>query len=165
MAAEQKIRNYGTVYQPGTAARALPKQEPRRKDEQKQKKQQIQKARREIEIRVSEKRRAANEFSRLQMLAIVACASVFIAAAAFFMMSVSVHDTVKNDIEKLELQVQTLHQDNRILQNIKNSSIDYSEVYTVATEVYGMRTPMKQQIVYYEEPEIEFVHKYGDIPK
>ena len=165
MAEIERIRNYGTVYQPGTAARALPVPKPDREDERKKKKEQAERARQQIEARVAEKCRAANEYTKVQMLVILTCAALFVAASSFFIVNLSRQETMKKDIERLELQIQTIHQDNRIMQNLKNSSIDFQDVYAYATEVLGMRTPMKQQMIYYDQPTVEFVHKYGEIPK
>ena len=163
MAAVSGNRMYGTVYQSGSAARALP--EIPERELRREKREQVKKARQEIEVRVREKRRAANEFSKVQMLSIGAALAVFIASVSFFLVCLSSQQSMKNDIERLEYQIQTTQHESAILRNLKNSSIDYDTVYRVATEELGMTIPMKQQVVHYQEPYVEFVHKYGDIPR
>ena len=163
MAAAEVNRYRRAAYQTGTAAPKLPAVP--EKELRKEKREQVLQARTAIEARVQEKRRAANEFSALQVLAVLAAAAVLVAAAGFFIVQLSTQESSKNAIERLELEIQTVHHENVILQNLKNSSIDYEKVYTVATEEYGMTIPMKQQVVHYDQPSVEFVHKYGDIPR
>ena len=154
---------YGTVYQSGSAARALP--ETPERELRRDKREQVQKARQDIEVRVRDKRRAANEFSKAQVIFLGAAMALFVAAVSFFLVCLSSQQSMKNDIERLEYQIQTTQHENAILRNLKNSSIDYDTVYRVATEELGMTIPMKQQVVHYQEPSVEFVHKYGEIPR
>ena len=154
---------YGTVYQSGSAARALP--EVPERELRREKKEQVERARREIELRVHEKRSAAKEFSRAQVLLISLAMVIFIAAVSSFLVCLSGRQEVKNDIERLEYEIQSVQHENAILRNLKNSSIDYDTVYRVATEELGMIIPEKRQVVRYQEPSVEFVYKYGDIPR
>ncbi len=154
---------YGTVYQSGSAARALP--EVPERELVREKREQVQKARREIELRVHEKRREAGEFTKPQVLVLGLAMALFIASVSFFLVSLSRNQSVKNDVERLEYDIQSVHHENAILRNLRNSSIDYDTVYRVATEELGMTIPEKRQVVRYQEPSVEFVYKYGDIPK
>ena len=163
MASVKGTRYYGTAYQSGTAAPALP-QIPD-KELRRERQEQIRKARQDVEARVLEKRHERREFSRVQILVLTAAMAVLIASVSLFIVRVSVKESTRNAIESLEREIQTVHHENVILKNRRNAGIDYDRVYTIATEELGMTSPMKQQVVYYEQPDLEFVHKYGDIPK
>ena len=163
MAQVKGTRNYGNVYEPGSAARALPESPER--VERRDRKEEVLAARRAIEVRVNEKRHAAAEFGKGQVLVLSAAIVLFLACASFFIVRLSAQESLRNDIEKLELTIQTVHHENVILENRQNSSIDYEKVYAYATEELGMSIPAKQQVVTYDQPSVEFVHKYGEIPK
>ncbi len=156
-------RYYGSAYETGSAARELPGIP--EKELRRQKKEQVQEARRQIEARVHEKRLASKEFAAPQVLVLALAMMLLVGAVSLFIVRLSIQESALREIEQLELKIQTVQHENTILRNVKNSSIDYDEVYAVATEELGMTIPGKQQMIYYTQPSVEFVHKYGDIPK
>jgi len=164
MAEIRDNRFYGSAYVYGSAA-PVRKAEPERRPDPRERRKQIQEARRDIEARVLGKRQAVREVGKLQALVVTASMALLILSISFFIIQTSVHESTALAIEKLELDIQTVHHENIVLQNLKNSSIDYNVVYKTATEEFGMTVPMKQQVVHYTRTAGEYVEKNGDIPR
>lgn len=70
-----------------------------------------------------------------------------------------------NRIEKLELQLESLKNENDALQTRIDTYVDLDHVYKVATEELGMVYANKNQIFLYDKTESEYVRQNEDIPK
>lgn len=70
----------------------------------------------------------------------------------------------KNQIEKLESNLQTLKSDNNALEARISTYVDLKHIYEVATGELGMVYPSDDQILYYDKTESGYVRQYEDIP-
>ncbi len=70
-----------------------------------------------------------------------------------------------NHIEELELQLESLKNENDTLQTRIDTYVDLDHVYKVATEELGMVYANKNQIFLYDKTESEYVRQNEDIPK
>ena len=70
-----------------------------------------------------------------------------------------------NHIEDLELKLENLKSENDALQTRIDTYVDLDHVYKVATEELGMVYANKDQILFYDKTESEYVRQYEDIPK
>lgn len=70
-----------------------------------------------------------------------------------------------NQIEVLELELETLKSSNDALQTRLDTYVDLDHVFKVATEELGMVYANKDQILLYNKSESEYVRQYEDIPK
>lgn len=70
----------------------------------------------------------------------------------------------RNNIEKMEDQLQTLRSDNAALEAQINTSLNLEHVKYVAMGELGMVYPEEEQLIYYEKTESGYVRQNEDIP-
>lgn len=73
-------------------------------------------------------------------------------------------NSTKN-ITKLETKLADLKLQNDEEYNRINSSIDLEQIKKIAIEELGMVYANKEQVILYEDHEIDYVRQYADIPK
>lgn len=66
-------------------------------------------------------------------------------------------------VSNLEKELSSITMENDNLEISINSSIDYDEIFRVATEELGMVYASKKQIISYEKTQSEYVEQYKDI--
>ena len=159
MAERERMNTTNRAYQYGTAAPKLVPEKIRTK-----KSEYMMAARQDLENRVNSKRKTRAGYSLLQTAVIVFSAALILAAATFYILTLSRTEDLKAEIKTAKKTYQTLLSDNAIEARKVENTVDYAAVYEYATVTLGMQQPEKQQIVYYSDRPSEFVMKVGEIP-
>ena len=70
----------------------------------------------------------------------------------------------KMKVEALEARLQTIRQDNDIMQSRLDTVADLDDVYEIATTTLGMVYPSTDRLIGYRSVESEYVRQYEEIP-
>lgn len=81
-----------------------------------------------------------------------------------YIQTVSTVSLLNNDINQMEKDLTSLKEENKIRSEKLNAQLDLEEVYTIATEEYGMVRPDESQVIYFDKAYSEFVKQYDEIP-
>ncbi len=71
---------------------------------------------------------------------------------------------MKNETVSLQAQIEEMRQENDETYQKILDSVDLAEVYSVATEEYGMIQAVDNQIYRYSNKKSDMVKQYGNIP-
>lgn len=96
------------------------------------------------------------------VLCIAAICMLYI-CISYLQVHASISTRIQN-IEQLELRLETLKSENDAMATRINTSIDLDYVYEVATQELGMVYANKEQVRLYDKTESEYVRQYEDIP-
>lgn len=172
---------HGPQYIDGNAAPQLVPEEPVRREvpkkapskkQSKQNKKAVKAPVRKSEKRLEEEREAKRRvfsfglkagFGKAFTLLIFACVAVIFFTLVKYI-NVNVESAQKEkQVARLEKQLAQAIAENDNYELRINSSINYDDIYRVATEELGMVYVSQTQIVNYEKAENEYVEQYKDI--
>lgn len=147
-------------YVHGSAARPLPKQAPKKPTNVPKKKPKT---------RTSKKQsKAVQRRSQLNFIYTIAVASVvvilFYTCYQYLNLQASVQNH-KSELTQLEADLTSLKDANDDLEMSIQMSIDYDSIYDTAINDLGMVYPGRDNVIYYESGESEYVQQYGSIPE
>lgn len=71
----------------------------------------------------------------------------------------------QKNIQSLQLQIQTIEDDNAALEDSLKNMYTLDDIYDIATSQLGMVYAQKGQIVYYESADEDYVNQYHDVPE
>ena len=73
--------------------------------------------------------------------------------------------TQKKEIAMLEAELTQMKEDNRINYERVMGSVSLSEILKIATEELGMVYSNRDQVIYYDSVNPDYVKQYADIPE
>lgn len=124
----------------------------------------VKEANERIEQQVRSRRNEKIGMNLIQTAAAAVFAVAFAAFAWLYMRELFRYRENRLAAEKSAAAYEQLRSENILAANRIESGIDYAAVYDYAVDVLHMTVPMKQQIVYYESTETEYVDRSGEIP-
>lgn len=159
--AYENRRMSGSVY--GNAVReAVPEKSDR--EVRREKREYVRNVQTQVESRVAAKVKADRSYTFLQTVVLAAAICTAMVMCLFYIQQLSENREIRASIGRLEVQYNTLRENNGLLENEEDARIDYDAVYAYATETLGMQNPEKQQMVVYEAKASEYVRNSGVIP-
>lgn len=158
---QQKKRQYHN-YIDGSAVRhseTVPKRESERSVPRPQRREQ-----RVAAARIRRNRDKVQHISVPYLIVLVAATIMALGVCVSYLQVQASITANKNQIEKLESNLQTLKSDNNALEARISTYVDLKHIYEVATGELGMVYPSDDQILYYDKTESGYVRQYEDIP-
>lgn len=144
-------------YIDGNTARQLNAEPARRR--KKQQKQQVQQEKPEIR---HEKRVAA--FDLKYTLFLVVSVGITLGTCFMYMHSNAELTRTEQSVAALQTQLLELQEQNLVLKESLNTTIDLNDVYRTATGKLGMVYADEDQVIYYNSSNSDFVRQYESIP-
>ena len=105
------------------------------------------------------------KFQRISAIAFVGFVCLMFFFSYSYLSILSESQTLSDEVVQLTSELNTITVSNDELEADIKSSIDYDEVFRVATEELGMKYPDRSQVITYDSSESEWVKQYKDIPE
>ncbi len=90
--------------------------------------------------------------------------AVFLGVCFGYMRASSDLTTARKTVSTLQSTLQGIQEQNSLLEEGLNTTIDLEEVYRIATEEFGMVSADESQVIYYSSSNSDYVRQYGKIP-
>ncbi len=140
----------------------IPEEMPvRRRPESEESEQKLNEKRRQTEV-VRERR--VSEFSLRYTLFLGFSVAVLIGACLIMLMAQSELTSARKNAASLESTLAAVEEENRVLEEGLNATVDLEMIYNTATEEYGMVYAGEDQVIYYNSSNNDYVRQYGEIP-
>jgi cell division protein FtsL len=154
----------------GSAARQLtPVELPDSYEQERLRRRQEQQEQERIR-RIREQKRRERAFARQHRINLIytlvsfaVVGLMFVACVQYLEAQAAVNSAV-NEVSVLEARLTQLTVQNDETQMQIDGSIDYDEIFRVATEELGMKYPSYSQVIEYDSSESEYVKQYKNIP-
>lgn len=105
------------------------------------------------------------KFQKISAVAFVGFVSLIFFFSCDYISTLSESQKLSDEVAQLASELNTMTAANDELEADVKASVDYDEIFRVATEELGMGYPDRSQVITYDSGESEWVKQYKDIPE
>lgn len=105
------------------------------------------------------------KFQKISAIAFVGFVSLIFFFSCSYISTLSESQKLNDAVAQLTAELNTMVAANDELEADIKASVDYDEIFRVATEELGMNYPDRSQVITYDSGESEWVKQYKDIPE
>lgn len=113
----------------------------------------------------SNKRQKANNMDLVTFIVMTAAIAITLITCVDYLRIQSQITEMSKNIAGLESEILTIKNENTVIDESIQTSIDYETIFKIATEELDMVYANKNQVVKYTGTKSDYVRQYGDIPK